>query len=113
MGVSENTQPQNPSVADWLGLKDKSSILLLPAHPNPASNSENISFTIGLRERAGVTLKLYDLLGREQSVILNDLWHPEGIFDAKFNSGKLAAGTYVYRLEALGEVRSGRIVVKH
>ena len=89
----------DPSLDNWLRKLDPSDILLLPAHPNPASaTSSDVTITCALRERAPASLKLYDLLGREQATLMSDLWHPGGVFDVHFDARHLTAGTYIYRL---------------
>jgi hypothetical protein len=89
-------------------------LLLLPATPNPVTgtSSRDILFTIGLRDRAAISFGLYDLLGKERFVISHDLWHPAGMSEFHMDASKLAPGTYIYRLESLGEVRSGKLVIR-
>ena len=114
LGVASSSAPNEASTAasKWLADPNGSEILLLPVRPNPAGTGAEVTFTLGLRTRDAITLKLYDLLGKEQALILEDLYHPEGIFDVHFSTRKLASGTYIYRLEANHEVRSGRLVIQ-
>jgi hypothetical protein len=46
-----------------------------------------------------VTLKVYDLLGREVETLVSG-YLPAGVHDTKFNASHLASGMYVYRLQA-------------
>ncbi len=73
---------------------------LFPAHPNPSNSTTNhdIILTIGLRERAAISLIIYDLLGRECIVVSRDPSHPKGLTDFHVDASKLDPGSYVYRL---------------
>ena len=68
-------------------------------YPNPFNPTTHFEFRIA--DFGLATLKIYDLLGREVAVILNEEKHP-GIYKVEFNAGKygLASGIYFYRLKA-------------
>jgi hypothetical protein len=113
LGVATGLPSHEGSLREWLSGLDTSTILLLPAHPNPtSSNTTEVTFTIGLRKSGTATLKLFDLLGREQSVVLDAHNQAQGISDIHFETKRIPNGTYVYRLEALGEVRTGQLVIQ-
>lgn len=76
--------------------------------PNPFNPSTRISFV--LPERMEVRLAVYDLLGREVSVLL-DAVADAGRHVVEFDAEGLASGIYVYRLSAGGGVRGGRMVL--
>lgn len=66
-------------------------------YPNPFNPATSISFT--LAEKSDVTLKVYDMIGREVATVF------EGAKDAgshlvTFNAENLASGVYVYTLKA-------------
>ncbi|MEL6821894.1 MAG: LamG-like jellyroll fold domain-containing protein [Calditrichota bacterium] len=69
-------------------------------YPNPFNPSTTISYQIPARFH--VKLKVYDLLGREVQVLVNDL-REAGKHEITFNASNFASGVYYYRLEA-GEV---------
>ena len=46
-----------------------------------------------------VTLSVYDMLGREVSVLVNDRRNA-GVYEVKFDGSNLASGVYFYRLQA-------------
>lgn len=83
-------------------------------YPNPFNPSTNISFE--LKNRSHVTLKVYDLMGREVAVLINDE-RPAGSytvsFDAKNASGKasLASGVYYYRLQTDGFTETKKMIL--
>ena len=77
----------------------QSSYSLNQNYPNPFNPSTKISYS--LPEANFVTLKIYDMLGREVSTLVNEM-KPAGTFEAEFDASKLSSGTYVYKLNAGG-----------
>ena len=66
-------------------------------YPNPFNPSTNIKYSV---PTAGfVTLKVYDLLGREVSTLVNEQ-QQAGTFDVVFDGSNLASGVYYYQLKA-------------
>ncbi len=65
-------------------------------YPNPFNPTTTISFSIGKPEF--VTLKVYDLLGREVAVLFNNYLN-QGNYRFDFNSSPLSSGVYLYRLQ--------------
>jgi len=66
-------------------------------YPNPFNPTTTIKFR--LPEASQVSLKIFDLLGREV-VTLIDKELSAGYYDYQWNGEKLASGMYLYRLEA-------------
>lgn len=73
------------------------SYLLNQNYPNPFNPTTKISYS--LPEANFVTLKVYDMLGREVSTLVNEM-KPAGTFEAEFDASRLSSGTYVYKLTA-------------
>jgi hypothetical protein len=46
-----------------------------------------------------VSLKVYDVLGREVATLVNEVEGP-GSYEVQFNGARFASGVYFYRLEA-------------
>lgn len=67
-------------------------------YPNPFNPSTQIKF--GITEAANVDLRIYDVLGREVAVLINNQYLGAGSYNSKFNAVNLASGIYVYRLTA-------------
>ena len=65
--------------------------------PNPFSNNTTISFF--LRQSEQVTMKVFDLLGREVITLLNDELSG-GKHSISFDAKDLPAGTYLLKLQA-------------
>lgn len=70
---------------------------LFQNHPNPFNPSTTIKFTI--LKSSFVTLKVFDLIGREVSSLVNEEKVPD-TYDVKFNGDNLSSGIYFYRLQA-------------
>jgi hypothetical protein len=68
-------------------------------YPNPFNPSTKITFSI---KKAGfVSLKVYDLLGREVATLVSEN-RPAGIYDVAFNASNLGSGVYFYTLTSGG-----------
>ena len=67
-------------------------------YPNPFNPSTEIKF--GIKEASNVDLRIYDALGREVAVLINNEFMNAGSYNVKFNATNLASGNYVYRITA-------------
>ena len=71
--------------------------------PNPFNPATHFRFSIapsaGGHGQDFVTLKVYDLLGREVALLVNERKGP-GIYDVEWNASRFASGVYFVRLEA-------------
>jgi hypothetical protein len=73
-------------------------------YPNPFNPSTSIQYTVaGARDQGSgiseVKLTVYDLLGREVAVLVNER-KPAGSYEISFDANNLASGVYIYRLTA-------------
>jgi len=75
--------------------------------PNPFNPSTVISYK--LSAVSDVSLKVYDVIGREVRTLVNARQNP-GIHSVKFDARKLPSGVYFYRLQA-GEFTSTKKMV--
>jgi hypothetical protein len=66
-------------------------------YPNPFNPSTIISYKI--RESNVVTLKIYDILGREIETLVSG-YQPAGTYSVKFNAAGLSSGIYFYIIKA-------------
>ncbi|HPN37305.1 MAG TPA: T9SS type A sorting domain-containing protein, partial [Melioribacteraceae bacterium] len=74
-----------------------SSFSLSQNYPNPFNPSTNISFT--LPKSDFVTLKVYDILGKEIATLINQELNA-GSYIKPFNATNLSSGIYFYKLQA-------------
>ena len=70
---------------------------LLQNYPNPFNPSTNIQYSIVNRQLTIV--KVYDVLGREVSTLVNELKQP-GTYTVQFDGSRLSSGIYFYRMKA-------------
>lgn len=78
-------------------------------YPNPFNPSTNIEYTIP--EKAHVTLKIFDILGKEVATLVDKEQQP-GSYVAIWNASKVSSGIYFYRLTAGSNVQTKRMALK-
>jgi hypothetical protein len=66
-------------------------------YPNPFNPSTTIRY--GLPSAEQVSLKIYDMLGRQVATLVNAR-QAAGRYEATFNAASLSSGIYIYRLQA-------------
>ena len=102
---------------EWLKLTDVKEVqtATLPTafaleqnYPNPFNPSTMIQFA--LPRQARVTLKVYNLLGQEVATLVNQTLGA-GMYTSTFDAGKLASGTYMYRLTADNVVKTSKMML--
>jgi photosystem II stability/assembly factor-like uncharacterized protein len=70
---------------------------LFQNYPNPFNPVTNIKYQI--QKTGQVTLKIYDITGREIKTLVNEIKNP-GSYIVTFNGTELASGVYFYRIQA-------------
>jgi hypothetical protein len=68
---------------------------LLQNYPNPFNPVTEIKYE--LLKQGFVTLKVYDITGKEVTTLVND-FQPAGYYTVSFNGAKLSSGNYFYRI---------------
>ena len=76
-------------------------------YPNPFNPATTIKFSIP--EQSRVTLKIYDVLGREVRTLVNEVRNA-GSHEVNFDASNLASGMYIYSIEA-GEFISSKKMI--
>lgn len=87
------------------GLAD--ALLLQQNYPNPFNPSTTIKYQ--LPKSTEVRLSVFDVLGREVSVLVNER-RGAGVHEVKCEGSNLASGVYFYRLHAGGFVQTKKLV---
>ncbi len=77
-------------------------------YPNPFNPSTNIGFRIA--ESGFVTLKIYDVLGREVSALVNE-YKTAGKYKVEFNASNLPSGVYIYKLKTGNFVQTKKMIL--
>lgn len=65
--------------------------------PNPFNPSTTIYYSI--KEQVQVNIKVFDILGREVTQLVNEIKEP-GKYSVKFNAAGIASGLYIYTIKA-------------
>lgn len=97
-----------------IGINNEGSIIpdkykLEQNFPNPFNPNSIIRYAIP--KNSYVTIKIYDLQGREISVILNNEFKSAGKYSVNFNGVNFASGVYFYRIEVGDFVQSKKMVL--
>jgi hypothetical protein len=82
--------------------------VLYQSYPNPFNPSTKIKYSVPNSEV--VSLKVYDILGREIAVLLDE-YKSAGIYSVEFNASRFASGVYFYRLQAGSFVETKKMVL--
>jgi hypothetical protein len=77
-------------------------------YPNPFNPATTVEFSVP--RSAFITLKVYDLLGREVAVLVNENKAP-GTYSVRFAANGLASGVYYARLAAGGRMSEIRMLL--
>jgi len=83
--------------------------LLTQNYPNPFNPTTSISFSIPAK--LFVSLKIYDVLGREVATLLNEQMSA-GLHDIQVNGAGLPSGVYLYRLSAIPSAQQDIVTTK-
>lgn len=93
-GTNKEIIPQLPTQVEEPS-SDLMNFYLSQNYPNPFNPSTKIQFQISRTEF--VTLKIYDVLGNEVSVLVDE-YKPAGRYKVDFNASNLTSGIYFYKL---------------
>ncbi len=96
LGVNENKNQQ------------PTSFQLSQNYPNPFNPTTSMQYSIGSGQF--VTLKVYDVLGREVVTLVNEE-KPAGEYEVEFKASKLPSGIYFYRLKAGNFVETKKMIL--
>jgi hypothetical protein len=79
-------------------------------YPNPFNPETNISYKV--QAASQVSLKVYDVLGREIVTLVNEFKQP-GVYNSKFNTqqSSLTSGVYFYQLQASDFMQTRKMIV--
>jgi len=76
--------------------------------PNPFNPSTNIRFQIA--DFGFVSLKVYDVLGNEVAILVNQEKYP-GIYEVEFDGAGLSSGIYFYKIAAGNFVETKKMIL--
>lgn len=95
------------------GIEDKSNPLffsyeLSQNYPNPFNNSTIIKYSVAGYEE--VTIKVFDLLGNEIALLVNEYKSP-GVYEVRFETSRLSSGIYFYSIKSGNFSKTKKIVL--
>ena len=77
-------------------------------YPNPFNPSTTVNYSV---PKAGlVTIKVYDILGREATTLVNEQKNP-GNYSVQFNAARLASGVYFYRMQSGSFIQTKKLIL--
>jgi hypothetical protein len=77
-------------------------------YPNPFNPTTSMQYSVSSKQF--VTIKVFDMLGREVAVLVNGEKEP-GTYTAEFSSAGFASGTYIYRMQAGAFVQTKKMIL--
>lgn len=95
--IINNWMASTPTGTDDFEEKVPADFALLQNYPNPFNPSTQITFS--LPERSNVTLKIFDILGKEIATLVNET-KSAGTYNVNFDASKLSSGVYIYSIQA-------------
>jgi hypothetical protein len=93
--------------------KPPENFLLKQNYPNPFNPTTKIKFEIpdqARNDNALVTLKVYDILGREVAILVNEE-KPAGEYEVEFDGADLPSGIYFYQLKTSNYSETKKMVL--
>ncbi|MCE1164763.1 MAG: T9SS type A sorting domain-containing protein [Bacteroidetes bacterium] len=102
---------QNPTAnvgIENLSSETPSSYSLYQNFPNPFNPVTTIQYALPKESR--VTLRIYDITGREVRVLVNEI-KTAGYYAIQFNGSELSSGIYFYKIEAGDFIQTKRMVL--
>ncbi len=78
-------------------------------YPNPFNPTTNIKF--GIPTEQMVDLRIYNILGQEVAVLVNNEIKSAGTYTYAFDATKLSTGTYIYRIQTGENVVSKKMLL--
>ncbi|MCH8496016.1 MAG: T9SS type A sorting domain-containing protein [Balneolales bacterium] len=103
VSITDGTNTSMEAISDM-----PSEVKLAQNFPNPFNPTTRISYELPAESQ--VRLAVYDLLGRQVAVLVNDRMSP-GEHSVNFNAASLSSGVYIYRLEASGVVLTQKMTL--
>ena len=100
LGIPTSVASSSESIPDEFTLSQN--------YPNPFNPSTKINYQ--LTDVSCVSLKVFDVLGREVATLVNEQLKP-GSYETTFDASRLASGVYLYRLQAGDFVQTRKLVL--
>ena len=106
-GVAVLTVDNNPTNISETE-SQATSFILMQNYPNPFNPVTNLEF--GISKPGFVTLKIYDILGKEVAALVNEELKP-GKYKYRFDASNLSSGIYFYKLSSKNFSETKRMIL--
>ncbi len=93
-----NPDPNNVSISNEEEMDEAQTFTLFQNYPNPFNPTTNISFQ--LPSATEVTVKVYDVTGREVATLLANQKLAGGTHSLNYDASNLSSGIYLYKISA-------------
>jgi hypothetical protein len=100
--------PEEQSIKKTVTTAAPTEYELYDNYPNPFNPATTINFQIP--KDGYVTLKVYDILGREVATLVNEE-KKAGSYSYKFDASELSSGVYIYKITANDFVQSKKMLL--
>ena len=87
---------------------DLNDYMLFQNYPNPFNPS--IKITYNIPQRSNVSLRIYDVLGKEIATLVNEQ-KEAGTYSIQFDASKLSSGVYIYSIQAGDFLESRKMIL--
>ena len=77
-------------------------------YPNPFNPATQITYFLPITSH--ISLKVFDLLGREVAMLVNEEKHA-GSYSVEWNAANMPSGVYFYRLQTNDFVKTKKLVL--
>ncbi len=92
-----------------ISLEVPNTFTLSQNYPNPFNPSTKFNFS--LPDGANVSIRIYDIAGREVDVIANNQFLQAGVYTVNYSADRLSSGVYFYRINAGNFVDTKKMVL--
>ncbi|MBO6523122.1 MAG: S8 family peptidase [Balneolaceae bacterium] len=106
--ILSNLEGINGNEIQVLNQKKKSEVIDVDSYPNPFNPTSTIKFT--LQQRTYVSVKVFDLLGREVAELVNGE-KETGEYEVRFDASNLSSGVYIYQLQTNDNIITKRMTL--
>lgn len=103
-----NTPSILTDVNEYLFTENQNGFSLSNNYPNPFNPTTTIQFSIPKSDN--VTIKVYDILGREIATLLNE-YKQAGKYETRFSATNLSSGIYLYILQYGSSIISRKMIL--
>jgi hypothetical protein len=97
-----------PKIKIGVSEKIPSEYVLAQNYPNPFNPNTNIVFSI--KENGFVSLKIYDVLGKEVATLVNEQ-RSAGNYEVEFDASTLPSGMYIYKIQSGNFIDSKKMLL--